>query len=88
MNLILHGLDAGVRLGNSLLNDLHPDPSAALRQAQDDSSGQALRADYVITNPPFNVQTWGADKADNQDQRLQIGGRRGQITNAVTTNCD
>jgi len=66
MNLILHGLDADVRLGNSLLNDLHPD----------------LRADYVITNPPFNVDSWGADKIDPHDQRLQIGGRRGQITNS------
>jgi type I restriction enzyme M protein len=67
MNLILHGLGGDIRLGNSLLNDAHPD----------------LRAETVIANPPFNVRSWGADKIDvKRDPRLQIGYRRGQVTNS------
>ncbi|MCZ7570136.1 MAG: type I restriction-modification system subunit M [Ardenticatenaceae bacterium] len=66
MNLILHGVDGDIRLGNSLLNDAHPD----------------LRADYVITNPPFNMRGWDAGKLDPQDARLQIGYRRGQVTDS------
>ncbi|MGH2541807.1 MAG: N-6 DNA methylase, partial [Ardenticatenaceae bacterium] len=65
MNLILHGLDGNIALGNSLLADAHP----------------GLRADYVISNPPFNMQSWGADRLDPQDARLQIGYRRGAVTN-------
>ena len=66
MNLILHGLDGDIRLGNSLLNDAHPQ----------------LRAETVISNPPFNVRVWGADKIDPKDPRLVIGYRRGQVTNS------
>jgi type I restriction enzyme M protein len=67
MNLILHGLDGKIELGNSLLNDAHPD----------------LRAETVIANPPFNVRSWGADKIDSKrDPRLQIGYRRGQVTDS------
>ncbi len=66
MNLILHGLDGDIRLGNSLLNDAHPD----------------LRADFVIANPPFNLKEWGADKIDSKkDERLKIGYRQGQVSN-------
>ena len=64
MNLILHGLDGNIKLGNSLLNDAHAN----------------LRADYVIANPPFNIQRWDADKLDTSDARLQVGYRRAQIT--------
>jgi type I restriction enzyme M protein len=64
MNLILHGLDGDIRLGNSLLNDAHPD----------------LRAETVIANPPFNMDGWGADKIDPQDPRLQVGFAQGQVT--------
>jgi type I restriction enzyme M protein len=66
MNLILHGLDGDVRLGNSLLNDAHP----------------GLQADVVISNPPFNLRNWGADKIDDSDARLQIGYARGHATNS------
>lgn len=45
MNLILHGLNGDIRLGNSLLDDRQPD----------------LKADVVIANPPFNVQDWGVE---------------------------
>jgi type I restriction enzyme M protein len=60
MNLILHGLDGDIRLGNSLLDDQHPD----------------LKADVVIANPPFNQKEWGADRLDPKDARLQVDGKR------------
>ncbi|MEQ6376357.1 class I SAM-dependent DNA methyltransferase [Bacillaceae bacterium S4-13-56] len=61
MNVLLHGLNAEIRLGDSLLNDQYPD----------------LKADYVIANPPFNVDTWGAERISKDDPRLI-----GPITNA------
>jgi type I restriction enzyme M protein len=64
MNLMMHGLDGDIKLGNSLLNDQFP----------------ALRADYIITNPPFNIQSWGAAKLDDKDARLNIGYQKGQVT--------
>jgi type I restriction enzyme M protein len=64
MNLILHGLDGKIAIGNSLLGDQHP----------------ALKADVVIANPPFNQRSWGADKIDKNDGRLQVGYGRAQIT--------
>ncbi|RPF57027.1 type I restriction-modification system subunit M [Aquisalibacillus elongatus] len=54
MNVLLHGLNADMRLGNSLLDDQFPD----------------LKADYVIANPPFNQDSWGADRISNDDPRL------------------
>ncbi|WP_281176963.1 type I restriction-modification system subunit M [Alicyclobacillus sendaiensis] len=54
MNVLLHGINADIRLGNSLLNDLFP--------------GQQF--DYVISNPPFNMKLWGADKIQPNDPRL------------------
>ncbi|KHE72485.1 class I SAM-dependent DNA methyltransferase [Halobacillus sp. BBL2006] len=54
MNVLLHGLNADIRLGNSLLDDKFPD----------------LKADYVIANPPFNQDGWGADRISNDDPRL------------------
>jgi type I restriction enzyme M protein len=65
MNLMMHGLDGDIKLGNSLLADQHP----------------TLRAGYIITNPPFNLQSWGADKLDDKDARLDIGYQKGQVTN-------
>lgn len=64
MNLIMHGLNGDIRLGNSLLNDQHA----------------GLKADYIITNPPFNIRSWGADKIDPKDARLNVGYQKGQIT--------
>lgn len=66
MNLILHGLSGDIRLGNSLLNDLHA----------------GLKADTVISNPPFNLRGWGADKIDPNDARLTLGYRKVQPTNS------
>ncbi|PFA68761.1 DNA methyltransferase [Bacillus sp. AFS015802] len=54
MNVLLHGLNADMRLGNSLLDDKFPD----------------LKADYVIANPPFNQDGWGADRISSEDPRL------------------
>ena len=60
MNLLLHGLNGDVQLGNSLLDDKHPD----------------LKADFVVANPPFNQREWGASRIAKEDKRLQIGSRR------------
>jgi type I restriction enzyme M protein len=66
MNLILHGLDGEIRLGNSLLSDKFPD----------------LKADVVIANPPFNMRDWNASEIKtDKDERLKIGYRKGELTN-------
>jgi type I restriction enzyme M protein len=44
MNLAIHGIGGDLRLGDSLLDDKHP----------------GVRADFVLTNPPFNMKKWGA----------------------------
>lgn len=44
MNLAIHGLGGDIRLGDSLLNDQHA----------------GLRADFILANPPFNQDKWGA----------------------------
>ncbi|MFE7063873.1 N-6 DNA methylase [Sutcliffiella sp. NPDC057660] len=54
MNVLLHGMNADIRLGDSLLNDQFPD----------------LKADYVIANPPFNQKDWGAERIAKKDPRL------------------
>ncbi|OAT84192.1 DNA methyltransferase [Bacillus sp. MKU004] len=54
MNVLLHGMNADIRLGDSLLNDQYPD----------------LRADFVIANPPFNQKDWGAERISKDDPRL------------------
>lgn len=48
MNLTIRGLDfdLGKENADTLLNDLHKD----------------LRADYIMANPPFNQEKWGAAK--------------------------
>ncbi len=61
---MMHGLDGDIRLGNSLLADAHPN----------------LKADIIISNPPFNLKQWRADKIDAKDPRLNIGYGRGQVT--------
>jgi len=60
MNLLLNGLNGDIQLGNSLLDDKFAD----------------LRADFVIANPPFNMDGWGADRIAPNDKRLQIGSRK------------
>lgn len=54
MNVLLHGINADIRLGNSLLDDQFPD----------------LKADFVIANPSFNQSYWGAERISKDDPRL------------------
>lgn len=58
MNLIIRGIDfdLGEANGDTLLNDLHKD----------------LRADFSLSNPPFNQSGWGAEKV-RSDVRWKYG---------------
>jgi type I restriction enzyme M protein len=58
MNLALHGIEAnlGPEWGDSFHHDMHPD----------------LRADFVLTNPPFNVSEWGGERL-RDDPRWKYG---------------
>jgi len=49
MNLAIRGIDAKIEWGDSFLDDKFPD----------------LKADYIIANPPFNMDDWGYSKVDN-----------------------
>jgi len=42
MNLAIRGIDAKLELGDTFLQDKHPD----------------LKADFILANPPFNVSDW------------------------------
>ena len=57
MNLYLRGLDGNIKQGDSILNDQH----------------KGLEADYVITNPPFNMSEWGKDQIADDDSRFKYG---------------
>jgi len=57
MNLAIRGIEGKIELGDSLLDDKHPD----------------LRADYVMANPPFNMKDWGAERLSKHDPRLKFG---------------
>lgn len=54
MNGVLHGLDIEIKNGDTLLNDCFPN----------------LKADYIISNPPFNMKEWGAEQLDPKDPRI------------------
>lgn len=61
MNLFIHGINGNIKLGNSYTDDKH----------------EALRADYILANPPFNdgakgENGWGADKIPAKDPRLYL----------------
>jgi type I restriction enzyme M protein len=56
MNLAIHGLSGDIRLGDSLLADQHP----------------GLKADFVVANPPFNQDKWGATQVAD-DSRWKFG---------------
>ncbi len=58
MNLALRGLqhDLGPGPADSLHEDLHPE----------------LKADFILTNPPFNVSDWGGERL-RQDGRWKYG---------------
>src|SRR5660398_194409 len=46
MNLAIRGIDGKIEWADSFLNDRFPD----------------LRADYILANPPFNMEDWGYSK--------------------------
>lgn len=46
MNLAIRGIDAKIELGDTFLNDKHPD----------------LKADYILANPPFNISDWSGEQ--------------------------
>lgn len=54
MNAILHNIELSIKNGDTLLNDCLPD----------------LKADYIISNPPFNLKDWGADLLNSNDPRI------------------
>jgi type I restriction enzyme M protein len=57
MNLYLRGLDGNIKQGDSILNDQH----------------KGLEADYILTNPPFNMSEWGKDQIADDDPRFKYG---------------
>lgn len=56
MNVLMHGINADIRLGDSLLDDKYKD----------------MKFDFVIANPPFNMKQWGAEKIQKNDPRLIV----------------
>lgn len=46
MNLAIRGIDGDIQYGNSFLDDKHKD----------------LKADFILANPPFNMEDWGYSK--------------------------
>jgi len=57
MNLALRGAEGDLRLGDSYHDDKFFD----------------LKADYVVSNPPFNDSGWGADRVKYDDPRFKYG---------------
>lgn len=57
MNLALRGAEGDIRIGDSYHNDKFPD----------------LRAEYVVSNPPFNDSAWGAERISYDDPRFKYG---------------
>ncbi|MGD0708704.1 MAG: class I SAM-dependent DNA methyltransferase [Anaerolineaceae bacterium] len=49
MNLAIRGIDAQLELGDTFLNDRHPD----------------LKADFILANPPFNISDWSGEQLRN-----------------------
>jgi type I restriction enzyme M protein len=57
MNLALRGAEGDLRLGDSYHDDKFFD----------------LKAEYVVSNPPFNDSGWGADRVSYEDPRFKYG---------------
>lgn len=57
MNLALRGAEGDLRLGDSYHDDKFFD----------------LKADYVVSNPPFNDSGWGTDRVKYDDPRFKYG---------------
>jgi len=50
MNLAIRGIEANIKLGDTLFDDKHED----------------LRVDYILANPPFNVSDYNIKKDDSR----------------------
>jgi type I restriction enzyme M protein len=57
MNLVIRGLEGDIKVGDSYHDDKFFD----------------LRADYVVSNPPFNDSGWGAERVKHDDPRFKFG---------------
>jgi len=57
MNLAIRRAEGDIRIGDSYHDDKFFD----------------LRADYVVSNPPFNDSEWGADRVKPEDPRFKYG---------------
>ncbi len=57
MNLAIRGAEGDIRIGDSYHDDKFPD----------------LRAEYVVSNPPFNDSGWGAERVKPDDPRFKYG---------------
>lgn len=57
MNLYIRGIEGNIKIGDSIRDDQHKD----------------LKADRVITNPPFNMSDWGRDTIADDDPRFEYG---------------
>lgn len=57
MNLLLRGIGGNIKLGDSIRDDQH----------------KGLKADRIITNPPFNMSNWGKDSIADDDPRFEYG---------------
>ncbi len=57
MNLAIRGAEGDIKVGDSYHDDKFPD----------------LRADYVVSNPPFNDSEWGENKVKDNDPRFKYG---------------
>lgn len=56
MNLAIRGIDGDIQWGDTFLDDKHKD----------------LRADFLLANPPFNMEDWGFSQVEN-DVRWRYG---------------
>ncbi len=52
MNLAIHGIDADLQCGNTLINDYHP----------------RLEADFILAQPPFNMRDWQGEQLHNDNR--------------------
>ncbi|MEA3327263.1 MAG: class I SAM-dependent DNA methyltransferase [Chloroflexota bacterium] len=56
MNLAIRGIDSDIQWGDTFLDDKHKD----------------LRCDFLLANPPFNMEDWGFSQVEN-DVRWRFG---------------
>jgi type I restriction enzyme M protein len=57
MNLFIRGIEGDIKLGDSIREDQH----------------KGLKANRVITNPPFNMSEWGRNAVADDDPRFKYG---------------